>query len=72
MALNGLSTLLFVPAALEVLAEKKKNNLYCILPLIVRLELSHNAIENKIYFALRYTSYYFQIGKRNELTGQKS
>ena len=42
-------------------------------PLILRVNLSHNAIENKVYYDLAITLYYvFQIRKENELIGQKS
>ena len=40
--------------------------------LILRLKLSHNAFENKVYCDLATTLYYFQIRKGNESTGQKS
>ena len=48
MALNGYSVLVVVPPAPEVLVEIKKNCLRCVLPFILQLELSHNAIENKV------------------------
>ena len=46
MALDGFSVLLFVPPAPEVLAEIYKKKLFysAFWPLILRLELSHNAI----------------------------
>ena len=49
---------------------KKKKNLLCVCPLILRLELSHNAIENK--FTRTWLTHYiiFQIRNGNELTGQ--
>ena len=68
MALNGFNVLLFVPAAPVVLAEIK--TAFC--PLILRLELSRNAIENIGYCDLRPHYIILQIRKGNELTGQKS
>ena len=64
MDLNGFSVLLFVPAAPEALAETKRT-IYC--PLILRLELSHTAIENKVYYDLAATlyRYYFSNKERN-------
>ena len=48
LALNNFSGSLFVPAAPELLAEKKTiRTAFC--PLILRLEISHNAIKNKGY-----------------------
>ena len=62
MDLNGISVLLFVPAAPEALAETKRT-IYC--PLILRLELSHSTIENKVYYDLAATLYYFSNKERN-------
>ena len=54
MALNGFSVLQFVPTASQVLAEIKRYiynstayTAFC--PPILRLQLSQNAIKNKIY-----------------------
>ena len=44
MALDDFSALVFVPAAPEILAETKREILHCLLPLILRLELSQKAI----------------------------
>ena len=52
MALNGFSVLLFVPPSPEVLAELKRAIYTAFCPLIIRLELSHNAIENKAHYDL--------------------
>ena len=71
MALNGFSVLLFVPPAPEVLEGIKKTVYTAFYLLIFQRELSHNVIENKIYYDLATTLYYFfQIRKENELTGQ--
>ena len=48
MALNGFGVLLFVPPAPEILAETKRTIYTAFYPYILRLELSHNAIENKL------------------------
>ena len=70
--MNGSRVLLFVPAAPEVLAEIKRTIYTAFCPLIVRLELSHNGIENKVYYDMATTLSYFLNKARNELTGQKS
>ena len=72
MALDGFSVLLPVPPAPEVLAVLKQTIYTAFCTLNVRLEFSHNAIENKVYYGLATTLYYFQIRKRNESTDQKS
>ena len=59
MALNGFSVLLLVSAALEVLAELKRAFYTALCPLILRLKLLHNAIENKVYYDLAAALYYF-------------
>ena len=69
MARNDFSVLLFVPAAPKVLAETKRAIYTAFRPLIFRLKLSNNAIENKVYYDLATTLYYFsnkeskQIGR---------
>ena len=52
MALIDFSVLLFVQTAPEVLAERKRTTGIYIMfyPLILRLELSHNAIENMAFY----------------------
>ena len=55
MALNGFSGLLFVPAEPEVLAEIKITIYTAFSRLFLQVELSHNAIENKIYYDLAAT-----------------
>ena len=52
MAVNDFSVLLFVPSEPEVSAETKITILYSFLPLILRLDLSHNAISDTIYYDL--------------------
>ena len=44
MALDGSKVLRFVPPAPKMLAEIRMTILHCLLPLILRLKLSHNAI----------------------------
>ena len=44
IALDGFKALRFVPLAPEILAEIRITILLCLLPLILRLKLSHNAI----------------------------
>ena len=44
IALDGFKALRFVPTAPEILAEIRITILHCLLPLILRLKLSHNAI----------------------------
>ena len=73
MALNEFSVLLLVSAAPEVFAELKGAIYTVFCALILRLKLSHNTIENKVYNDLWLPHYIiFQIRKRNEWTGQKS
>ena len=67
MALNGFSVLLFVPSAPEVLAEIKRTIYTAFCPLILRLELSHNAIKNKVYYDLTNTLYYFSNKERKQI-----
>ena len=50
MALNGFSVLLFVPAAPKVFAEIKRTIYTAFCALILRLQLSHNVIETKVYY----------------------
>ena len=64
MALNGFSALQFVPAASKVLPEIKRTIYTAFSPLILRLKLSHNAIENKVYYDLATTLYYFSNKER--------
>ena len=59
MALNGFSVLLFVPAAPKVLAETKKTISTTFCRLNLRLKLSQNAIENKVYYDVAITLCYF-------------
>ena len=59
MALNSFSVLQFVPLALKVFAEMKRTIYTAFYPLILRLELSHSAIKNKVYYDLDTTLYYF-------------
>ena len=59
MALNGFGVLLFVSPAPDVLAEIKRTIYTAFYPRIFRLELSHNAIENKVYYDLASLFYYF-------------
>ena len=56
MALRGFNVLLFVPAAPKVLAITKKAIYTAFCPLIFQLKLSHNAIENKVYYDLATTT----------------
>ena len=72
MALNGVSVLLFVPAASEVLAEIKKNYVHYASPLIIRLELSLNAIENKVYYDLTYITHYIIFHERKTIRQARS
>ena len=67
MALNGLSVLLFVPPAPEVLAEIKRTIGIAFCSLVLRLELSLNAL--KIRSTMTWLSHYIilQIRKGNEL-----
>ena len=44
MTLDGFKALRFVPPAPEILAEIRITILHCLLPLILRLKFSHNAI----------------------------
>ena len=44
IALDGFKALRFVPPAPEISAEIRITILHCLLPLILRLKLSHNAI----------------------------
>ena len=67
MALIGFTVLLLVSAAPEVLANIKKR--HCVLPLILQLKLSHNAIENKVYYHLATTLYYLS-NKERKLIGR--
>ena len=67
LALNGFSVLLFVPAALEVLAEINKTICIAFYPLSLQLELLHNAIENKVYYDLTTTLYYFSNKERKRI-----
>ena len=67
MALNDFSVLLFVPAAPKVLAEIKRAIYTAYRPLILRLKLSHNAIENKVYYDLATTLYYFSNKERKQI-----
>ena len=55
MALNGFRALLFVPAAPKVLAEIKRTIETASSNLILRLDFSHNVIENKVYYYLATT-----------------
>ena len=69
-----MNILLFVPAAPKVLAEIKRTIYTAFCPLILRLELSHKAIENEVYYMTWRLDYHiiFQKRKENELNGQKS
>ena len=67
MALNGFSVLLLVSAALEVLAELKRAFYTALCPLILRLKLLHNAIENKVYYDLAAALYYFSNKETKEI-----
>ena len=67
MALNGFSVLLLVSAVREVLVEIKSAIYTAFCPLIVRLKLSHNAIENKVYYDLATTLYYFSNKERERI-----
>ena len=67
MALNGFSVLLFVSAATEVLTEIKRTIYIVFCPFILRLELSYNAIENKVYYDLATTLYYFSNKERKRI-----
>ena len=67
MALNGFSVLLFVPPAPEALAEIKRTIYIAFYTLIFRLELSLSAIENKVYYDLATTLYYFSNEKRERI-----
>ena len=61
---NGFSALLFVPPAPKVLAEIKSTPCTAFYPFILRLELSHSGIENKVYYDLATTEYYFSNKER--------
>ena len=55
MDLNGFSVLLFVPPAPKLLAEITKTLYTRFCSLILRLELSRNATENKVHYDLATT-----------------
>ena len=55
MPLNGFSVLLLVPPEPERSAEIKRTICTVLCPPIFRLEFSHNAIENKVYYDLATT-----------------
>ena len=59
ITLNGFGVMLFVPPSLEVLAEVKRTVYIAFYPLILRFELSHNSVENTVYYDLAATLYYF-------------
>ena len=70
--MNSFSVLMFVPRAPEALAEIKGTVCTAFYLLILRLEFSHNAIKNKVYYDLAIVHYIiFQISKENVFTGQK-
>ena len=58
---------MFVPAALEVVAEIKRTIYTAFCPLILRLELSHNAIENKVNYDLAITLTYISNKERKQI-----
>ena len=66
MALNGYSVLLFVLAVLGVFAEIKRTTYNAFCPLILRLKLSHNAIESKVYYDLLATALYYFLNKERK------
>ena len=67
MALNRFRILLFVQTAPEVLAEIKRTICTAFYSLILRLELSRKAIENKVPYAMSTTLYYFSNRKRKQI-----
>ena len=67
MAPNGFSVLLSVSAVLELLAEIKRATYIAFCPIILRLKLSHNAIESKVYYDLATTLYYFSNKERKQI-----
>ena len=69
MALNGFSILLFVPLVQEVLVAIKRTIYTAFYPLILRLQLSHNTFENKVYYDLATTLYYLS-NKERKLTNR--
>ena len=71
MALNGFSVLLFVPTAPELLAEIQRTIYIAFFPLIYRLELLHNTIENKVYYDLATTFYCFSNRERKRIDRSK-
>ena len=67
MALSDFNVLLFVSPAAEVLAETKRTIYTAFYLVILRLELSHNAIKNKVYYDLATTLYYFSNKERKRV-----
>ena len=67
MAQYGFNALLFVPSAPEVLAEIKRTIYTAFRTLILRLELSHDAIENKVDYDLATTLYNFSNTERKQI-----
>ena len=65
--LNGFSILLFVPPASEVLAELKRTIYTAFFPLIIQSQPKHNALENKVYYGLATTLYYFSNKERKRI-----
>ena len=66
MALNSFSVPLFLPPAPEVLAKIKRAIYTAFYPLFLRLELSHNAIENKVYYDFATSLYCFSKNKERK------
>ena len=68
MALNGFSVLLFVSAAPKLFAGNKKNFIYyafCLL--LLQLQFSHSAIENKVCYDLTTALYHFSNKARKQI-----
>ena len=63
----GFSVLLFVPAAPEVLEEIKRTNYTAFCFLIFRLELSHSALDDKVYYDLAIAIHYFSSNERKQI-----
>ena len=58
--------MLFVPAALEVLAKIKRTTYTASCHFSLRLELSHNAVKNKVCYVLA-VSLYYSLNKKTNL-----
>ena len=67
MALNRFSVLLFEPPPPKVSAEIKRTLYTTFYSFIFQLEVSHSAIESKVYYCLDITLYYFSKKERKQI-----